>query len=167
MKSSPIMSLELQTQWRLPHVDSETGRLEFFDGFGDWAWWVWDCLELFSEIKTLKVTYVWRANVDGLQFLESLLKIDIASFPKLTGYRSENVAEPGKWRFATSDEVATLSKGAGGNGRIFLVGLKERKGRTVQIECTAVSKADLAQYSERSYGWSSRRLGRSWLPDSS
>jgi hypothetical protein len=155
MLSTPIASLELQTQWRLPHKDEKTGKMEFFDGFSDWSWWVWDCLELFAAVKELKIVHTWRAGIDGLQHLKHCLEIDMQG---LLGYRSTNTNEPARWRVVS--QVTGKDKKI---KKLFLVGMKERKGREIEIECVAVSKEDMARYCERSYGWNVGQLGKSWL----
>lgn len=151
MVSEPITRLELQTQWRLPHFDKRVGTCEFFDGFTDWSWWIWDCLELFSGLKALKIVHTWRSGVDGLAQLKSCLDVDMRG---LTGYRTTNISEPAKWTLASQPPWAK---------KLILVGTQHRTLRQVEIVCVAVNNEDLARYSERSYGWNARLLGKSWL----
>lgn len=156
MLSASITSLELQTQWRLPHKDDKTGAYYFFDGFIDWSWWVWDCLELFSGVKTLKIVHTWRPNMEGLSHLKHCLNIDVDG---PAGNRATNTAEPKKWRVTcqTAGHDNKMTK-------LFLLGMNERRGREIEIECVAVSKEDLKRCSEQSYGWSVTQLGKSWIP---
>ncbi|QDS70881.1 hypothetical protein FKW77_005965 [Venturia effusa] len=155
MLSAPITSLELQTQWRLPHRDARTGTYEFFDGFKDWCWWVWDCLELFAGVRTLKIVQTWRTNMHSLSHLKHCLETDVEG--PLSD--RENNAEPKKWR--------VVSQTAGPDNRtkkLFLVGMDERRGREVEIECVTISEEDLKRYGEQSYGWSVTQLGKTWVP---
>ncbi|RDI86162.1 hypothetical protein Vi05172_g3869 [Venturia inaequalis] len=144
MLSARIHSLELQMQWRLPHKNETTGTYDFFDGFMDWTRWIWDCVELFSGVKKLKIAHTWRGNIDGLSCLKHCLENDVYG---PAGVRAPN-PETRKW------DVRHVT--AGPNNRVMkllLRGLDERHGRVVEIRCVAVSKEELIRYRERSYGW--------------
>lgn len=156
MLSAPITSLELQTQWRLPYKNDKTGLWEFFDGFSEWSWWIWDCLEFFPGVKTLKIVHTWHHGLDGLCRLKYCLDIEISG---KVGSRSTDVIEPKKWKVVSYP----ANNGDDNITKLLLVGTKEREGREVQIECVGVSKEDLKQYGEQSYGWAVSQQGKSWL----
>ncbi|TID26674.1 hypothetical protein E6O75_ATG01167 [Venturia nashicola] len=123
-----ISSLELQTQWRLPHKDAKPGNWRFFDCFVDCTGWIWDCVELFSGVKALKIVHTWQVDMDGLSRLKHCLENDIY-LP--VGPRASDT-EPKNWRLET--------KNAGSGNKItklFLIGMNERHGRRVEIECVA------------------------------
>lgn len=93
--------------------------------------------------------------MDGLPHLKHCLEIDVNG---PAGNRAHNNAESKKWQ--------VVSQTAGYDSKLiklFLVGMNERKGREVEIECGAVSKEDLKRYSEQSYGWNVTQLGKSWI----
>lgn len=104
----------------------------------------------------MKIVHTWHHELDGLCRLKYCLDIEISG---KVGSRSTDVIEPKKWKVVSYP----ANNGDDNITKLLLVGTKEREGREVQIECVGVSKEDLKQYGEQSYGWAVSQQGKSWL----
>jgi len=150
MFSCPITSLSLAAQWRLPHKSKDTGSMQFFDGYVDWAWWIWDCLELFPSVTHLQIMHDRQQMTPMMHFTHHLVSC-LQNTPEHRPWGNEllekHLEEPSKWRLTTWKDIEEKGSDTG-TSRLVLIGLKERHGRRVEINRLHTQKQDLAEYME-------------------